>query len=306
MSLDLKFKHSYVYKITNIITNEYYIGISSCNEDPQNHQYFGSGIRICNSVKKHGKSNFKKEILEIFNSRELASISESKYVTEETLLDPLCLNLKTGGEYLMGVKHAKEVGLKISKSIQKAYTENPEYGKKLSESVKRAYAENPEYGKRISEMRKRVCADPTHIEKVSNARKKLFKETNLSEKLKLIFATPEVWNKKSNSIKKYLQTEQGKINISNATKDTIYINKDGKVKRINPNKLDYFLCDGWILGNTLSPSLDTRIKLKETSSNRKWIFNEILMQNLKVKEDKLQTYLDQGWKKGHRKWNKNS
>lgn len=49
-----------VYKITNLINDKIYVG-QDINNDPN---YFGSGIMILNAIKKYGKNNFKKEILE--------------------------------------------------------------------------------------------------------------------------------------------------------------------------------------------------------------------------------------------------
>lgn len=55
-----------VYITTNLINGKRYIGFDT-NNDPN---YLGSGILIKQSIKKYGKSNFKKEILEICESKE--------------------------------------------------------------------------------------------------------------------------------------------------------------------------------------------------------------------------------------------
>lgn len=49
-----------IYKTTNLINGKIYIGKDTKN----NTKYFGSGILIERSIKKYGKDNFKKEILE--------------------------------------------------------------------------------------------------------------------------------------------------------------------------------------------------------------------------------------------------
>lgn len=70
----------YVYKITNILTGQYYIGKSSCSGEPEHHTYYGSGDWIRKLAKekaclskipafatsKHFKNNkeFVKNILE--------------------------------------------------------------------------------------------------------------------------------------------------------------------------------------------------------------------------------------------------
>jgi group I intron endonuclease len=50
-----------VYLITNLINNKKYIGMDTKN----NPNYLGSGSLIMKAVKKYGRENFKKEILEI-------------------------------------------------------------------------------------------------------------------------------------------------------------------------------------------------------------------------------------------------
>jgi hypothetical protein len=60
--------------------------------------YVGSGTRLWHSIKKHGRENFKMEILEFCSDRELLKKREAELITEEMLKDPLCMNLRTGGE----------------------------------------------------------------------------------------------------------------------------------------------------------------------------------------------------------------
>lgn len=49
-----------IYKTTNLIDGKFYIGLDSKN-DPY---YLGGGIKILRAIKKYGRENFKKEILE--------------------------------------------------------------------------------------------------------------------------------------------------------------------------------------------------------------------------------------------------
>lgn len=100
--------------------------------------YFGGGYRIRNSIKKHGKSNHKKEILEFLESRDLLKAREREIVNEEILLDPLCMNLVLGGEGGWGFiseKHARDFSrlgnLKFQENLK-----DPEYKASFGEKVR--------------------------------------------------------------------------------------------------------------------------------------------------------------------------
>jgi hypothetical protein len=88
-------KYHYIYKITCLRNNRYYIGMHST--DDLEDGYMGGGKRIKNSVKKHGKDAHRKEILEFFENREDLKNREIQLVNEELLSDPMCMNLQPGG-----------------------------------------------------------------------------------------------------------------------------------------------------------------------------------------------------------------
>lgn len=88
-------KIHFVYKTVNQLTGHYYIGIHStnCIED----KYLGSGKLLQSEIKKHGRENFKREILCYCDSRKEAFEKERELVSIQTLQDELNYNLIIGG-----------------------------------------------------------------------------------------------------------------------------------------------------------------------------------------------------------------
>lgn len=103
-------KYHYIYKTTCLVTGKYYLGMHST--DDLNDGYIGSGKRLWYSINKYGKENHVCEILEHYFTREWLREREAELVNPETLTDPLCMNLKLGGDG--GFGHINELGLNRS------------------------------------------------------------------------------------------------------------------------------------------------------------------------------------------------
>ena len=78
-------KYHIVYKTTNKINGKFYIGLHSTNN--LNDNYLGSGWVLKDAIKKYGKENFIKEILFIYDSRQLAMKKEAELVNEDFIKD---------------------------------------------------------------------------------------------------------------------------------------------------------------------------------------------------------------------------
>src|ERR1035441_3781374 len=89
-------KWHYIYKTTNLVNSKFYIGMHST--DNLEDEYIGSGKYLWNSIRKHGRENFKIEFLEFFENRENLKAREKVLVNENLLKDPMCMNLVIGGE----------------------------------------------------------------------------------------------------------------------------------------------------------------------------------------------------------------
>lgn len=82
-----------VYQTTNLINGKIYIGVHNCDND----SYVGSGKLIRRAIKKHGTSNFQREILETFETKEEAFNYEAEVVNEDFVNRPDTYNISTGG-----------------------------------------------------------------------------------------------------------------------------------------------------------------------------------------------------------------
>jgi hypothetical protein len=110
-------KFYYIYKTTNLVNGKQYIGDHSTYN--LNDKYLGSGKLLHNSIKKYGKQNFNKEILEYFNTKEEAFNAQEKYIQQYNTLKPNGYNISPKGGY--GVPRSylsEETKLKISNSLK--------------------------------------------------------------------------------------------------------------------------------------------------------------------------------------------
>jgi len=88
-------KYHFIYKTTNLKNGKFYIGMHSTSNLCDG--YLGSGDRLRRAIRKHGKENFKIEILEFFESRESLISKEKELVNETLLKNSMCMNIVLGG-----------------------------------------------------------------------------------------------------------------------------------------------------------------------------------------------------------------
>lgn len=80
-----------IYLIENLINGKKYIGMDTKN----NPNYLGSGILICKAIKKYGKHNFKKTILQVCSSIEELEVKETLWINHfNALKDDSFYNLE--------------------------------------------------------------------------------------------------------------------------------------------------------------------------------------------------------------------
>lgn len=151
-------KYNYIYKITCLcgsLAGHYYIGKHSTDAIPENCGYAGSGKILKDYYSKYGKElgkTYSIEILEKNADNKINALREEFFIGDLYETDPLCLNLKKGGDGggAKGVQRSEETRRKISESLKG----NP----KLVHKGK----EHPMYGKHF------VVSEETRL-KISNA-----------------------------------------------------------------------------------------------------------------------------------------
>ena len=160
-------KYHYIYKITCLKNNRYYIGMHST--DNLEDGYLGGGKRIKNSVKKHGKDAHKKEILEFFENREDLKKRESELVNEELLNDPMCVNLQPGGGGgIIDEIHHSKLKEGASKWIIEKW-KDPEYRMMQTNLKSERYKKLHKEGKMRYDTFKGKKHTPESLEKMRNA-----------------------------------------------------------------------------------------------------------------------------------------
>lgn len=162
----------YIYKITNLCNGKVYIGMHRTKSLDDG--YMGSGKLLKVAIKKYGKENFQKEILEIFDNEEDMILKEKELVTDEFVLSEDNYNIMPGGKFgslernnltFKSRKHSKDtiekirsaaVGRRHSDDSRKKISEN-NFSKtdpvKQKEHAKKAgsYARSEEHKRKISE-----------------------------------------------------------------------------------------------------------------------------------------------------------
>ncbi len=172
----------YIYKITNLCNGKIYIGIHKTKSVDDS--YMGSGKLLKAAIKKYGRENFKKEILETFDNEEDMIVREQELVTSEFVLDETNYNIMPGGKFgslernnlsFKNKRHSLETIEKIRNSaIGRKHTDAT--CKKLSENnfSKTDPVRQKEHAKQAGSYSK----SDNHKLKISASMKKIHQEIN--------------------------------------------------------------------------------------------------------------------------------
>lgn len=158
----------YVYRITNLINNKIYIGITTCsikkrwNEHKHSYLKNKKSTHLYSALKKYGHENFKIESIKKCYSYNQLYRSEIFFIKKFNSNNRLIgYNNSTGGEYSSkGMKHSEATKKKLSE-IQKGKHYSPatefgkgekhfNYGRRLADCIKEKISKSNK-GKKLSE-----------------------------------------------------------------------------------------------------------------------------------------------------------
>lgn len=232
--------YGYIYKTTNLINNKIYIGQKHSSKF-LGQSYLGSGKVIRREVLAHGKENFKVELLEEVETKEMMDEREIYWIS-----------------YYQSTN--REIGYNISNggNVNRAMSgeHNPFYGKHHTEESRR---KNSEHCKGRVAWNKGLTKEDERVKKYSESLKKTLKEKGSHSK-------NTVWIHKDNvdrmisqaDVSCYLdngwilgRTELSKESCkkhADAIKGRIRINNGKIEKNICKDELDSYLKDGYIKG----------------------------------------------------------
>ena len=163
-----------VYKITNKLDNNIYIGIHKTSKLDDG--YMGSGKLITRAITKYGLNNFTKEIIFIFDNEKDMKLKETELVTEEFCKREDTYNICEGGQGGWSYVNMNNFGYKLTnkdrrkgsiiggqKFIELMQSEQYklDHGKKVSLGLKEYYKYNKSSfkGKKHTEEHKQYISE---------------------------------------------------------------------------------------------------------------------------------------------------
>lgn len=223
-------EHFIVYKTTNTINNKIYIG--QHYTENINDNYIGSGLILLKSIKKYGKDNFIKEIIEECDSFDDMNEKETFWINHFNSFVPNGYNIREGGRNSPMSESTKKILSDARKGKYKMGEDNPNYKAKsfTKETI----------DKIRNSVIERYKNDPTYKEKISSTSKNrkrsdesLKKQSDLSIGI--------------NNPNYLFIDDECKNNIINMhTKENYSRNKIGKLLNIAPQTINRILMDNGI------------------------------------------------------------
>jgi group I intron endonuclease len=272
-----------VYLTTNLINGKQYVG-SHCTDIEDG--YIGSGFALITSIKKYGKNNFERKILESCEDLNDARKLEEYYIEKYNTLSPNGYNISpTGGMGNFG-RHSEESKIKLSLSLKN-------FWKNLSEDEKNKIILSKFKGKTYEE----ICGIEKAI-KLKEKRREIFNKHN-PMKGKFGIENPNFGSKRTDETKKKIsesnkdkpKSEKHKISLSKAwekrkiefpvsdeTKEKMSKTSKGKIniklfKVIDPNGVEYITINGlskFCEDHNLTVTLLHKVAMGKRNHHKNW------------------------------------
>ncbi|MEN3238617.1 hypothetical protein PUR29_34825 [Methylobacterium ajmalii] len=204
----------FVYQTTNLVNGKIYVGVHA----DDGRDYLGSGIRLKQSIAKHGRAAFKREVLFRYETAEEAFAKEAEIVTAEFIARKDTYNFKLGG--LGGWDHVHATGKFNVQNLRR----DPEVWNKSHETLRRRLIEDEEFARRF---------------KLQSSLRAMGNTNRLGKK-----RSPEELAKASANRK---GKNVGSDNPGTGTK-WMHHPDEPKNKRVGPTDIDQHLASGWVIG----------------------------------------------------------
>jgi group I intron endonuclease len=278
-----------IYKTTNLINEKIYIGKDKKN----NPKYLGSGILLNNAIKKYGRENFKKEIIQECKSLEELNESETFWILKlESYKREIGYNISFGGEggdtisnnprkHEIGKKHSEQ--LRGKPSVMKGKNHSQETKEKLR--LTSSGENNGMFGKHHTEETKKILRIKHTGKHLSEETKHKISESNIGKEGPWKGKKNEKhseWMKNNNPFKGKKHT--------NETKEKIGV-KNSKPKSEEHKKKISESLKGNIPGNIVKIEIEGIVYESLTEASEKLKLNYSTLRNrIKSKSKKFINY----------------
>lgn len=202
----MKEKFYFVYLTTNLVNRKQYVGDHSTRNIDD--EYLGSGVYFKNALKEYGKENFKREIIEVFHTKEEAFIAQEKYINEYNTLVPNGYNISPKG----GSKYVGSCSLETREKIRKSMR-GVNVGKKHSEKQNKEHSIRMR-GKKHTDITKQKISKSNSGKIITEEHRKNLSLAQRGKKRKPL--SEEHKQKISESETGRIQSEETKLKISNS------------------------------------------------------------------------------------------
>lgn len=245
----------YIYKTINNINKKYYIGQRCYHGDNiLQDDYLGSGTLLRRAIKKYGKKNFEKQILQICKTKSELDIIEKEIINEKIINDENSYNIALGGTggnlgEIINEKIRKICNSSIYKDKMREIINNPILKAKISKTIKETMSD-PDWKLWFSIIQKEAKNRPDIRQKNSEVQKKIQNtpEVKLKKSLSMINKFNDNIIKEKHKLScntEKFKTAQRKTRLG---KKWIHNKLSNKQIYVTVEMLSEYLKNGWNLG----------------------------------------------------------